>query len=85
MPYDADQLAGAGLLSWAEHISDVMFQSQSEIVHRQASFLLESNYLRINPKLDFAMALGDTDKIDSLQNHMDITSEHEPFLDAHLM
>ena len=51
MPYDADQLAGAGLLSWAEHFFDVKPQSQSEDrASASSSFLLEFNYLRTNPE-----------------------------------
>jgi patatin-like phospholipase/acyl hydrolase len=84
MPYDADTLASAGLLEWAQHISDVMFQSQSEIAHSQASLFLGSQYLRINPLLKFTMSLDDVTKLNSLQNFMDIEGSHQAFLDAHI-
>ena len=32
MPYDANDLANAGLIEWAKHVSDVMFESQSVAV-----------------------------------------------------
>jgi len=79
MPYDSEGLATAGLIQWAEHISDVMFQSQSDVAHFQTSFLLGENYLRLNPKLPFAMPLDDATSMEKLRNLSDIERVEEPF------
>jgi uncharacterized protein len=83
MPYEADSLANAGMYGWAQHISEVMFQSQSEMVHQQAKFFLGSNYLRINPTLTFPMALDDATEFPRLAILMDIHDDDEAFFDAH--
>jgi hypothetical protein len=83
MPYDANSLANAGLYGWAQHISDVMFQSQSELIHEQAKFFLGPKYFRINPKLDFPLVLDDAAKVIDLKNKMDVFSDYEPFLNVY--
>jgi patatin-like phospholipase/acyl hydrolase len=80
MPYDADTLAEAGLYQWAQHISDVMFESQSIVVDFQAGFLLPGNYLRINPKLGAALALDDVKHLNDLKNISDISRSDELLL-----
>ncbi len=80
MPYNADDLAAAGWLRWAQHISDVMFESQSVVADTQARFLLPNNYLRINPKLGSAMLLDDADHLDEFKNISDIDRSHESFI-----
>ena len=77
MPFDANDLAEAGLLKWAQHISDVMFESQSIIADVQARYLLPGGYLRINPKLGKALALDDITRLNDLKNISDITRTDE--------
>ena len=77
MPYDANDLAEAGLLKWAQHISDVMFESQSVVADVQARYLLPNGYLRINPKLGRALALDDITRLNDLKNISDITRTDE--------
>lgn len=66
-----------GLLKWAQHISDVMFESQSIIADVQARYLLPGGYLRINPKLGRALALDDIARLNDLKNISDITRTDE--------
>jgi uncharacterized protein len=77
MPYDANAMAEAGLLGWAQHISDVMFESQSAIADFQAGFLLPNAYLRINPKLGKALPLDDINHLSDLKNISDLSRSHE--------
>jgi patatin-like phospholipase/acyl hydrolase len=83
MPYDAEAMAQAGLLDWAQHISDVMFESQSWVAHFQAQFLLGDNYLRINPKLGLAMEMDDINHLSDLRNIADIGDIEERFMQKH--
>ncbi|HET7156071.1 MAG TPA: hypothetical protein VFI87_11965, partial [Hyphomicrobiaceae bacterium] len=77
MPYDANALAEAGVLKWAQHISDVMFESQSAVADFQARFLLPNNYLRINPKLGKALPLDDINHLGDFKNISDISRADE--------
>jgi patatin-like phospholipase/acyl hydrolase len=85
MPYNAESLANAGWFEWAQHISDVMFESQSWIAHFQAQCLLKENYLRINPKLGLAMDLDDIAHLSDFKNIADISSIEEDFIKRHLL
>lgn len=83
MPYDTASLASGGLVQWAQYISDVMFESQSWLVHYQALVLLGESYLRINPALNFSMALDDISKLNYLKNLADIGGRETSFIKKH--
>jgi uncharacterized protein len=85
MPYDAADVAEAGLYQWALHISDVMFESQSVIADTQAQFLLPERYLRINPKLSLPLPLDDINHLNEFNNISDINSGHEQFIKRYFL
>jgi patatin-like phospholipase/acyl hydrolase len=86
MPYDADKLANAGLIDWAQHITDVMFESQSWIAHSQSRLLLGGdNYLRLNPRLGLAMALDDISHLEELRRSNDIDDMEQAFIKKHFL
>ena len=85
MPYDTTALESGGRLDWAVPISDVIFESQSQLIHYQAKFLLGTHYFRINPRLRFPMALDDWEKITELKNLADMTSEVQIFIDQEIL
>ncbi len=96
MPYDFQKLRHGGISAWSlrfdrNHrsfpfvapdvpIIEIVLQSQSQLVHFQAKFLLKENYLRINPELKFPMSLDDVEKVDELKNLSDITAADSRFL-----
>jgi len=81
MPYDESRLVNAGLLDWAQHIADVMMESQSAAVDYQARHLVPAEqYIRINPKLKRAFLLDDT-ALHELNNYADIREEYASVLD----
>jgi hypothetical protein len=85
MPYDSNKLATAGLIDWAQHISDVMFESQSAVADNQARVILKESYLRINPKLGLALPLDDIDHLDEFKNLSDIGRVEEAFIKKYLL
>jgi patatin-like phospholipase/acyl hydrolase len=85
MPYDAKDLAEAGLVQWAQHISDVMFESQSAVADTQARFLLPGSYLRINPKLGLPLLLDDIKHLNEFKNLSDINSGHAEFIEKYFL
>ncbi len=86
MPYDSKKLANGGWYTWARPVKDVvpvievLMESQSQMAHFQAKFLLKDRYLRINPKLPFAMKLDDIQKLDNLKNLASLNEDTENFL-----
>ena len=85
VPYNASKLKNAGLLDWVGPIIDILMESQSQIAHFQALSLLKEQYFRIDPKLNFRMALDDTYQLDRLKNLADIHSDVESFLTKFLL
>lgn len=83
MPYDYQKLINGGEWHWARPFFQVAIESQSELIHFQAKFLLQ-NYLRINPPLKFVMKLDEYEKLPDLKNLCDITEELERFARTHL-
>ena len=97
LPFRTDRLTSGGIGTWAFRrditkralpfpkptipLVETLMQSQSQIAHFQASFLLESDkYLRINPKLKFPMSLDDLEKVDELKNLADIDANVAEFI-----
>lgn len=64
------------LFSYFKHqgspLLELLMESQAKLAHFQTKFLLEDQYLRINPKLNVSIELDDVEKIDSLKNLADI-------------
>ncbi len=85
MPYDVSALSDSGWAQWAGPIVEVLFESQSQLVHSQAQFLLNEHYLRVNPALKFPMKLDDVSMLDELKNLSDMTKEVEVFLTRYLV
>ncbi len=85
LPFDAEDVANAGLAKWARNFPEIALASQSELVHSQAAFLLGNNYFRFNPALKTRMRLDDASKVRQLKNLMDIDRSCEDFLRAHLV
>jgi len=83
MPYDATRLGTGGWMNWARPITEILFESQAQIVDSQAQFLLGSRYFRVNPRLRFPMKLDDTEKLNELKNLADLTGDLEQFLARH--
>jgi patatin-like phospholipase/acyl hydrolase len=88
MPYNIDSVKEAGVLNWLKIPStpllEVVFQSQSQLVHFQAQFLMKEKYFRINPLLKFPMKLDDTRRLFELKNLADVTREIEVFLNTYV-
>lgn len=88
MPYKVKSLRNGGAWQWLKVPStpllEVVFQSQSQIVHFQSQFLLKERYLRINPLLKFPMKLDDTKKMTELRNVADVSRDIEIFLNTYL-
>lgn len=84
MPYDINSLDDGGKFDWAIPISDVVFESQSQLIHHQAKFLLGERYIRVNPRLKFPMALDDWQKLPELKNLADMTAEIQKFIDQEI-
>ena len=49
-------------------IIEVLVNSQSDLINRQASALLKDNFFRLNPKLQKAIDIDDIEDIDFLKN-----------------
>ncbi len=98
LPYRADQLTSGGIATWAVRrdvtkrllpfpkptipLVETLMQSQSQVAHFQASFLLDAgNYLRVNPQLKFPMALDDVERVDELKNLADMSADIQEFVD----
>ena len=84
MPYNINSLDDGGTLDWARPISEVVFESQSHLIHHQTKFLLGEHYLRVNPRLRFPMALDDWKKLPELKNLADMTAETQKFIDQEM-
>jgi len=82
MPYKHKELASGGLLPWLTAIAfmEISMESQSELIHNQAAFLLKDSYIRINPLLKFPMKMDDADHFRNLSNLADIDSRIENFI-----
>jgi hypothetical protein len=95
LPYRINRLRAGGFATWAVRrditkrlwkptlpLVETLMQSQSQVAHFQASFLLSpTNYLRVNPQLKFPMALDDAGKLDELKNLADMSVELQEFVD----
>jgi hypothetical protein len=47
---------------------EVLLNTQSDLINRQASTLLKDNFFRLNPKLQKAIDIDDIEDIDFLKN-----------------
>ena len=47
MPYKIDDLTAGGRLDWAMPISEVLLESQSQLIHNQAQFILKPNTVHL--------------------------------------
>ncbi|HVB82090.1 MAG TPA: CBASS cGAMP-activated phospholipase [Candidatus Binataceae bacterium] len=83
MPYDLDHLRTAGTLAWGAHFHDVSMESQTQLVHLLSKGLLGGAYRRINPRLDFPMAIDNIRKIAALKNLSELSEDDEAFLRAY--
>jgi patatin-like phospholipase/acyl hydrolase len=83
MPYNMDSLRTAGTLAWGAHFHDVSMESQAQLVHLLSKGLLGGAYRRINPRLDFPMAIDNIRKIAALKNLSELSEEDEAFLRAY--
>jgi patatin-like phospholipase/acyl hydrolase len=92
MTYDHRKLRSAGLRRWilsfgqsglSVPLFEVTTESQSVLAHFQAMFMLQANYLRINPRLTFPMRLDDVSRIGELRNLGDLDKVTEVFLTEH--
>ena len=84
MPYDSEQLIGAGIWRWAKPVIELTFQSQSHLVHAQVSFLLKERYLRIDPPLPFAVKLDDAAALPRLASLGDLNQAQTQWIEQHL-
>ena len=84
MPYDHLALAKGGELAWAKSFFEVSIESQSQLAHFQAKFLLQK-YLRVNPQLKFPMALDEHEKLGELRNLADLNADIEDFVKKRLL
>jgi patatin-like phospholipase/acyl hydrolase len=84
MPYNLESLRSAGTLAWGAHYHNISMESQAKLVHLLAEGLLGGAYRRINPRLDFPMALDDTRSVAALKNLSEVPAEDAAFLRTHL-
>lgn len=54
-------------------ILELLMDSQSKLAHFQTQFLLNDQYIRLNPNLSITIELDSVDKVDSLKNLADIS------------
>ena len=88
MPYDVEALKNGGAWQWLKVPStpllEVVFESQSKLIHFQSKFLMNERYLRINPALKFPMGLDDTLKMPELKNLADVSKDIHTFLEQYI-
>jgi hypothetical protein len=58
-------------------------ESQAQLVHLLSKGLLGGAYRRINPRLDFPMAIDNIRKIAALKNLSELSEDDEAFLRAY--
>lgn len=80
MPFDPDRLRAGGRLAWGAHFHSVSNESQSQYVNLLAKGLLGAAYHRINPRLDFPMAMDDVRRLPALKNLAGLSEQDEAFL-----
>ncbi|MBQ4855805.1 patatin-like phospholipase family protein [Rhodanobacter sp. B2A1Ga4] len=80
MPYDPDRLRSGGRLAWGAHFHNVVNESQSQYINLLAAGLLGSAYHRVNPHLDFPMAMDEVRRLPALKNLADLSEQDEEFL-----
>jgi hypothetical protein len=80
MPYDPARLRAGGWLAWGAHFYSVASESQTQYVDLLAEGLLGASYHRINPRLDFPMAMDDVPRLPSLKNLAVLSAGDEAFL-----
>lgn len=84
MPYTLGlkRLSQGGVVNWGFNFYQAAIESQSQLAHFQAKFLLRDgdSYLRINPLLKFPMDLDNIEMVPELRNLSDLTGDVEDFL-----
>lgn len=80
MPYDPDRLRTGGRLAWGVHFHSVVNESQSRYIHLLAPCLLGAAHHRINPHLDFPMAMDEVRRLPALKNLAELSELDEKFL-----
>ncbi|UJJ52996.1 CBASS cGAMP-activated phospholipase [Rhodanobacter denitrificans] len=80
MPYTPERLRNGGLLAWGAHFHNVIDESQSQYTNLLAAGLLGTAYHRINPRLDFPMAMDDVRRLPALKNLAELSVSDEEFL-----
>lgn len=83
MPYASEPLRNAGSLRWGTQFHHVAIESQSQLTHALAKSLIGSAYHRINPRLDFPMALDDVRRVPTLKNLAGLSEEDTVFVRSH--
>jgi len=75
-------LAESGWLFWGSvfPFMQISMESQSILVHHQAKFILGNSYYRIDPQLNFPIALDDASQITKLYNLADLDMAAEIFV-----
>lgn len=84
MPYEPDRLRAGGWLAWGAHFHSVSNESQSQYAELLAEGLLGPAYHRINPRLEFPMAMDDVRRLRGLKNLAGLSEQDEAFLRARI-
>ena len=80
MPYDPARLRTDGRLAWGAQFHSDAGESQSQYVDLLAEGVLGASYHRINPRLDFPMAMDEVARLPSLKNLAVLSARDEAFL-----
>lgn len=86
---DSKQSLGWGLGKWAPYLVDLLFDSSNRTVNLHMAYLLGKRYHRLNPELDYDMALDDCsakafDMLKRKADETDLTGTVQ-FLQEHFM
>ncbi|MHB1798767.1 MAG: CBASS cGAMP-activated phospholipase [Vulcanimicrobiaceae bacterium] len=84
MPYEPESLQAAGAAAWGTQFHNLAIESQSQLTHVLARGLLGRAYRRINPRLDFPMAMDDAKRAGALRNLAELSDDDLEFLRDHL-
>lgn len=85
MPYDYRKLISGGKKHWAEHVFQILTDSQSKLVDFQLKSLLCDRYRRANPTLTFASALDDIKAVEYSKNITDLSADLENWINTYLL
>lgn len=81
MPYEPASLREAGALGWGLRFHHVASESQAQLADMLARRLLGHAYRRLNPRLEFPMALDDSRRMGELRNLAQLSEDDQSFLD----